>query len=197
MKERLRKDSLNQRCRQTRVLANDNTLIQFTADKTLIEKLEKLRGLLAHKNFDGNYAKLFEILADIALKKLNPGMRSERRPKPRMPKPHIEDQKPDYDVTVPDAVVIHNTAPLQPSSPQAFTPTAQIFPTLEKNDASLFATIKMQSSMQKTPPTPEAPIAFDTNSRSANSRYIRPYFLPRRPGSIPRWNIVPRYNFTG
>jgi len=57
---------------KTRVLRDDKTLIQFSASKDLFLKLEKLKGLLAHKYFDGTYETLFEELANIALKKLDP-----------------------------------------------------------------------------------------------------------------------------
>jgi 5-methylcytosine-specific restriction endonuclease McrA len=45
--------------------------ISFCADEILQNKLEKLRGLLAHKNFSGDTAKLIEILADMVLEKLD------------------------------------------------------------------------------------------------------------------------------
>lgn len=48
------------------------TVIQFVADSELIEKLEKLKGLMAHKNFDGRLDLLIEQMADIALRKLEP-----------------------------------------------------------------------------------------------------------------------------
>jgi hypothetical protein len=65
-----------------RSVAEGKTLIQFIADDELMGKLEKLKGLLAHQNFEGRYDRLFEILADLALKKLDPGQRSEKKAKP-------------------------------------------------------------------------------------------------------------------
>ncbi len=55
-----------------KALPGKKTLIQFTADDALYEKLERLKGLLAHGNFDGRYAKLFDQLSDIALNVLTP-----------------------------------------------------------------------------------------------------------------------------
>lgn len=57
---------------RTKVLADERTIIQFSANRSLVEKLEKLRGLLAHKNFGGSYEGLFEELAEMALTKLDP-----------------------------------------------------------------------------------------------------------------------------
>jgi hypothetical protein len=55
-----------------RIVTDELTQIQFLADRALMEKLERLKQLMAHRNFEGSYAKLFEQLADLALKKLEP-----------------------------------------------------------------------------------------------------------------------------
>jgi 5-methylcytosine-specific restriction endonuclease McrA len=57
---------------KSRPVAQGKTLVQFVADDALLEKIERLKALLAHQNFEGRYDKLFEILADLALKKLEP-----------------------------------------------------------------------------------------------------------------------------
>jgi len=57
---------------KTKVLADEKTMIQFSASKALVTKLEKLKGLLAHKNYTSSYETLFDELAEIALKKLDP-----------------------------------------------------------------------------------------------------------------------------
>jgi 5-methylcytosine-specific restriction endonuclease McrA len=48
------------------------TRIQFSASKQLMEKLERLKGLLAHKVPSGRFGQLFEEIAEIALKRLEP-----------------------------------------------------------------------------------------------------------------------------
>ena len=48
------------------------TKIEYYADKRLLAKLERLKGLLAHKNYEGRHDVLIEQLADIALAKLDP-----------------------------------------------------------------------------------------------------------------------------
>lgn len=53
-----------------RSISEELTEYRFAANKILSAKLEKLKGLLAHKNFDGRLDVLIEQLADIALKKL-------------------------------------------------------------------------------------------------------------------------------
>lgn len=48
------------------------TRIEFTASEAAMEKFERLKELLAHKNFEGRFDLLFEELAEIALEKLEP-----------------------------------------------------------------------------------------------------------------------------
>lgn len=55
-----------------RPLPEQKTMIQFVASVELMGKLEELKSLLAHQNFEGRMDVLIEKLADIALKKLNP-----------------------------------------------------------------------------------------------------------------------------
>ena len=57
---------------KTQVLRDEMTLIQFAADPELMKMLDRLKELLAHKNFDGRYDVLFKEIAAIALKKLEP-----------------------------------------------------------------------------------------------------------------------------
>ncbi|MGZ3695764.1 MAG: HNH endonuclease [Bdellovibrionota bacterium] len=53
-------------------IGNGKTRIEFTASDELMEKFTRLKEILAHKNYDGRFDLLFEELADIALKKLEP-----------------------------------------------------------------------------------------------------------------------------
>lgn len=64
---------------KTRILTQDKAQIQFVADKTLLEKLEKLKNLTSHSNPEGKYGILFEKLAEIALDRLDPERRAKRR----------------------------------------------------------------------------------------------------------------------
>jgi hypothetical protein len=57
---------------KTKPINEKETEIRFTADRALMEKLEKLKNLLGHKLGDQKYASLIEELADLALKKLEP-----------------------------------------------------------------------------------------------------------------------------
>lgn len=57
---------------KVRVLPEQKTLVQFVASAGLMEKLEELKHLLAHKNFEGRMDVLIEQLADVALKRLQP-----------------------------------------------------------------------------------------------------------------------------
>lgn len=64
---------------RTQVLRGEKTMIQFVASAELMKKFERLKELLAHKNYSGRYDLLFEELADIALKKLDPLSRKEQK----------------------------------------------------------------------------------------------------------------------
>jgi len=66
---------------RTRILTDEKTLIQFVAGKELMGKMEKLKSLLSHQNIEGRYDQLFEKAVDIALEKLDPEKRIERREK--------------------------------------------------------------------------------------------------------------------
>ena len=52
-------------------LNESRSKIEFVASNELLEKLGRLKNLTAHKNFEGSMEKLIELLADMALKKLD------------------------------------------------------------------------------------------------------------------------------
>ena len=56
----------------TRVVAEDQYRISFVGDEVLLQKLEKIKGLIAHRNPNPSYAELFSIMADLVLKKIDP-----------------------------------------------------------------------------------------------------------------------------
>lgn len=66
---------------KARPLTPDKTLIQFVADAKLMKKIERLKNLMAHQNYEGRYDKLFEKVVDMALEKLDPEQREMRRMK--------------------------------------------------------------------------------------------------------------------
>lgn len=57
---------------RARAVAGGKTRIEFTASESLMEKLNRLKEILAHKNYDGRFDLLFEELADRVLKELEP-----------------------------------------------------------------------------------------------------------------------------
>lgn len=72
---------LNTPKEKTRPITEDKTLIQFTANKKLMDKIHRLKALLSHKNPENSYELLFEQLTDLALEKLDPIKRQQRRSK--------------------------------------------------------------------------------------------------------------------
>ena len=55
---------------KVRAVSSELTRIEFYASAELMEKIGKLRSLLAHRNFEGRLDRLFEHIADIALSRL-------------------------------------------------------------------------------------------------------------------------------
>ncbi len=64
---------------KTRPITDEKTLIQLTVGKDLMNKIQKLKGLLSHQNETGSLEGLLDRLADIALEKLDPERREARR----------------------------------------------------------------------------------------------------------------------
>ncbi len=52
-------------------IAEEMTRVEFNLNSSQLAKLEKLKGLLAHGNYEGRLDRLFETIADIALAKLD------------------------------------------------------------------------------------------------------------------------------
>ncbi|MBI4224272.1 MAG: hypothetical protein HY609_05010, partial [Deltaproteobacteria bacterium] len=66
---------------KARPLTEATTLIQFVADKEMMEGIEKLKPLLAHGNPEGRLALLFKKLVSLGLEKWDPVQRAARRRK--------------------------------------------------------------------------------------------------------------------
>lgn len=64
---------------KTQVLSENRTLLQFSVSDELMAKLEKLKGLLAHKNPTCQWESLISNLADMALEKLDPDLKRQKR----------------------------------------------------------------------------------------------------------------------
>ncbi len=64
---------------KTRPITDERVLIQFTAGKDLLEKINKLKNLWSHQNPEGSLEKLIEKLADMALEKTDPERKPEKK----------------------------------------------------------------------------------------------------------------------
>ena len=64
----------------TRPISANQTEIRFTAEETLLAKIEKLKALLSHRNPNPSYSELIEMLADMALKRLDPEQKADAAP---------------------------------------------------------------------------------------------------------------------
>ena len=66
---------------KTKPINLEKSLIQFTVNKELMQKIERLKNLTSHQNPEGKYEILIENLVEIALDKLDPIRREQRRTK--------------------------------------------------------------------------------------------------------------------
>lgn len=98
---------------KTCALADQKTLIQFVASPELIEKLEELKNLMAHQNYDGGMDVLVERLADMALRKLRPKESKKAAPL-KSPAPGVQTQSQDRTRYIP--VAVKNTVRLRDGS---------------------------------------------------------------------------------
>ena len=69
-----------------RFITGNDVEVRFTASVELLEKLNRLKGLLAHDRSTQNYAGLFEALADLSLRQLDPVEKFKRRIKRQLKK---------------------------------------------------------------------------------------------------------------
>ncbi len=102
---------------KTRPLPEQKTLVQFVASQELMAKLEELKKLMAHKNFEGRMDVLMDQIADIALNKL--------RPKPA---PKAKDQQTD---------AVSTPAPGVTQAAQITTQRSRYIPAAEKRKVLL------------------------------------------------------------
>lgn len=65
-----------------RAVTPDQSEIKFFASANLLKKLEKLKGLLAHKSTNLSISELIEIMADLSLGKLDPEKQNSRKNSP-------------------------------------------------------------------------------------------------------------------
>ena len=79
-------------------MSETETEIRFLANKELMQKLNKIKNLISHKKINPSYAELFQELADIALKELDPLQKhrknlTERKESLKNTIKHIQEEK--------------------------------------------------------------------------------------------------------
>jgi hypothetical protein len=67
---------------KVKAISGDQSVVQFTAHQDLLDKMERLKGLLAHSHPDLSLADLINKLCDMGLEKLDPARSPKRKPKP-------------------------------------------------------------------------------------------------------------------
>lgn len=72
-------EPLQMRPEQIRSVTESVSEVRFMANLELLEKLEKVKGLLAHKNTDLNLASTIEALCDLAIEKLDPAEKAKMK----------------------------------------------------------------------------------------------------------------------
>lgn len=63
---------------KAKTLTETHTELRIVVDEKTLQKIEKLRDLLAHQNPSGSYGKLFELIAEMALDRVDPQRKEER-----------------------------------------------------------------------------------------------------------------------
>jgi beta-galactosidase beta subunit len=66
---------------KTKPITQEKTLVQFTVNKELMRKIERLKHLTSHQNPEGKYEILMEKLVENVLNKLDPNRSEQRRNK--------------------------------------------------------------------------------------------------------------------
>ncbi|MCM2277296.1 MAG: hypothetical protein NDJ89_04415 [Oligoflexia bacterium] len=110
---------------RARPISATHTEIRFTADQALLAKLEKLKGLLSHRNPNPSYAELIELLAEIALGKLDPERKPKRKPQPDTELKLQQKQKPEQKLEQKSELKPEPRKEVQALSPPA-TPPAEL-----------------------------------------------------------------------
>lgn len=64
---------------KTKIITQDKVMIQFIADKEMMNDIERLKFLLSHQNYEGRYDQLFKRTLKMALEQIDPERREARR----------------------------------------------------------------------------------------------------------------------
>jgi hypothetical protein len=89
---------------QVKAISNEHSVVQFTATHELLDKIERLKGLLAHSHPNLSLAELMSKLCDLGLEKFDPG-RAPKRKSPPAPA-RVKQPKPDQRLAIPRIVPV-------------------------------------------------------------------------------------------
>lgn len=67
---------------QVKAISSEHSVVQFTATHELLDKIEHLKGLLAHSHPKLSFAELMSKLCDLGLEKFDPGRAPKRKSAP-------------------------------------------------------------------------------------------------------------------
>jgi hypothetical protein len=124
-----------------KALTPEKTELRVVLCTETLEKLERLRGLLAHQNRDGSIAGVIELIAELALEKIDPIRKEERIQKRQI---HVQQNKSSP--IKPSSSNSKNKAQqeLQKSDPES-TPPADLVPSGAKSPrAPISASVQRQ-----------------------------------------------------
>jgi 5-methylcytosine-specific restriction endonuclease McrA len=142
-------------------LPEQKTLIQFVASAELVRKLEELKNLLAHQNFEGRMDVLIDQLADIALNKYKPASVSK------------------------SASVSKAASPSQPTSNSKADPVCETFPSSSSPQASklspqVFSPATEASTSSTLETSAETPASGMTSPKEKTSPSKRSRYIPAK-----------------
>ncbi len=145
---------------KTKPLSESKTLIQFVANSELMNKNQRLKSLTSHTNPEGKYEELFNKLTELALDKLDPERRVERREKrkkQKSAKQHPSTPNPSLkELPYADHLKAQRKSPNTKKSPRAWAPCGAraLGGSLKRKVPDLPTCSRSQQQVPTPPPTP-------------------------------------------
>ncbi len=178
---------------KTKPLSESKNLIQFVANSELMNKIQRLKSLTSHSNPEGKYEVLFIKLTELALDKLDPERRAERREKrkkqeaanqsPNTPNPSPENLPPA------DHLKAQKKSPNTKESPRAGAPCGALAlgGSLIRKEPDLPPSPRPQQKKPTPPPTS----AVKNASNNVEKQEEKLYSLSPPVPEVPRTRYIP------
>jgi len=88
---------------QVRVVSDTKVEVRFLADPALLEKIERVKGLLAHKHPNMSLADVVDYLTEMAIEKLDPSRKAPRKTREKSPTDLVKEEESGAKTPLPAA----------------------------------------------------------------------------------------------